>query len=156
MSSMKVTLSMAIAGACAMTMLFGAGASAGGGFSKRSIKGSYATTFQGTVLNESGTPLPIAGTAVITADGQGHISGHESFVFDGAPCTDVASTGTYTVNPDGSGTASFTFSSSTSGCSGSYTQSLVIADSGRIVVLNNTNEGNQISETWRQQGFPPF
>ncbi len=155
MGSMKVTVSMALAAVCAMVMLCAASARAGGGFSQGSIKGSYATTFQGTVI-EDGTPLPIAGTAVITADGAGHIRGHESFVFNGSPCTDVESTGTYTVNPDGSGTTSFMFSSSTQGCSGKYTQSLAIADSGRIVVLNNTNADNQISETWRQQGSPPF
>jgi hypothetical protein len=145
---------MAVIAACAITMLFAASASAGGGFSKRSIKGTYASTFQGFVI-DSGSLLPINGTAVITADGKGKISGHESFVFNGTICTDVASTGTYTVNPDGSGTTSVTFTGSSSACSGAYTQSLAIAESGSIVVLNNTNTANQISETWRRQGSPP-
>lgn len=153
MSSMKVTFGM-LMGACAITMLCG-GASAGGGFSDRSIKGSYASTFQGSVI-QAGSLLPINGTAVFTADGAGHISGHESFVFNGTICTGVTSKGTYTVNSDGSGTTSFTFSSSNPDCSGTYTQSLAIADSGRVVVLNNTNADNQISETWRQQSAPPF
>jgi len=132
-----------------------ADAPAGSGFSKRSIRGSYATTFQGSVIQGSSL-LPINGTAVLTADGDGNISGHESFVFDGTICTDVTSMGTYTVNGDGSGTTSFTFTSTTSACSGTYTQSLVIAESGSVVVLNNTNAGNQISEIWRKQNSSSF
>ena len=154
MIRVKLTLGMAVAGACAITMLSAGGASAGGGFSKRSIRGTYASTFQGSVI-ESSSLLPVNGTAIFTADGKGNISGHESFVFNGTICTDVASTGTYTVNKDGSGTTSFTFTGSTSACSGTYTQNLAIAESGRIIVLNNTNTANQISETWRQQGSPP-
>jgi len=145
---------MAVVAACAITMLSAGGVSAGGGFSKRSITGTYASTFQGSVI-DSGSLLPINGTAIFTADGKGNIKGRESFVFDGTACTNVASVGTYTVNADGSGTTSFIFTGSTSACSGTYTQSLAIAESGSIVVLNNTNTANQISETWRRQGLPP-
>lgn len=147
---------LTIAAAGALIAVQSTRAPAGFGFSKRSIKGSYASTFQGSVV-EGDSVMLLNGTAVLTADGNGHISGHESFVFDGTTiCTGVASTGTYTVNPDGSGTTSVTFTGSTSACSGSYTQSLAIAASGSIVVLNNTNSGNQISETWRQQSSSPF
>jgi len=144
-----------VAAAVALIVVQSAKAPAGPGFSKRSIRGSYASTFQGSVIQGSSL-LPINGTAVFTADGKGNISGHESFVFDGTICASVTSKGTYTVNPDGSGTASFTFTSLTPECSGTYTQSLAIAGSGGIVVLNNTNAGNQISETWRQQNSSPF
>ncbi len=147
---MKIKVGLlTVAAAGALIAVRSAKAPAGFGFSKRSIRGSYASTFQGSVIQGSSL-LPINGTAVLTADGNGNISGHESFVFNGTICTDVASTGTYTVNPDGSGTTSFNFTS-TPECSGTYTQSLAIAESGSIVVLNNTNAGNQISEIWRQQ-----
>lgn len=150
---LKVAL-LTVAGVGALIGVQNARATAAFGFSKRSIKGSYASTFQGSVIQGSSL-LPINGTAVFTADGNGNISGHESFVFDGTICT-ATSKGTYTVNPDGSGTTSFTFTSSTPDCSGTYTQSLAIAESGKIVVLNNTNANNQISETWRQQNSSPF
>jgi hypothetical protein len=146
---------LTVAAAGALLVVQSANAPAGLGFSKRSIRGTYASTFQGSVIQGSAL-LPINGTAVLTADGNGNISGHESFVFDGTICTDATSKGTYTVNSDGSGTTSFTFTSSTPECSGTYTQSLAIAESGRIVVLNNTNANNQISETWRQQNSSPF
>lgn len=145
----KIGLAM-VAAAGALIVVESVQAPAGVGFSKRSIRGSYASTFQGSVIQGSSL-LPINGTAVFTADGKGNIRGHESFVFNGTICTDVSSTGTYTVNPDGSGTTSFTFTSSTPDCSGTYTQSLAIAKSGTIVVLNNTNAENQISEIWRKQ-----
>ena len=147
---MKIRVGLlTVAAAGALIAVRSAKAPAGFGFSKRSIRGSYASTFQGSVIQGSSL-LPINGTAVLTADGNGNISGHESFVFNGTICADVASTGTYTVNPDGSGTTSFKFTS-TPECSGTYTQSLALAESGSIVVLNNTNAGNQISEIWRQQ-----
>jgi hypothetical protein len=146
---------LTVAAAGALIAVQSAKAPAGFGFSRRSIRGSYASTFQGSVI-QGNSLLPINGTAVFTADGNGNIGGHESFVFDGTICTDVTSKGTYTVNPDGSGTASFTFTSLTPECSGTYTQSLAIAESGGIVVLNNTDAGNQISETWRQQNSSPF
>jgi hypothetical protein len=146
-----------VAAAGALIAVQSAKAPAGFGFSKRSIRGGYASTFQGTVI-ENATPLLINGTAVLTADGNGNISGRESFEFDGTVCTNVTTKGTYTVNPDGSGTTSITFTGSSQDCSGSYTQTLAIAASGSIVVLNNTNTNptNQISETWRQQNSSPF
>ncbi|HUA34972.1 MAG TPA: hypothetical protein VMA09_15295 [Candidatus Binataceae bacterium] len=149
----KITLCMVVA-AAAIAMLCRASAHAGG-FSNRSIKGSYASTFQGSVIDGTSL-LPINGTAVITADGKGNISGHESFVFNGTICTNVSSKGIYRVNADGSGTASFVFTGSSLACSGTYTQSLATAESGAIVVLNNTNADNQISEIWRQQNSSPF
>ncbi len=150
---MKIKIGwLTLAAAGALIALQSAKAPAGFGFSKRSIRGSYASTFQGSVVEGSSVML-LNGTAVLTADGNGNISGHETFEFDGTVCTNVTSKGTYTVNPDGSGTTSITFTGSSADCSGTYTQSLAIAESGKIVVLNNTNTnpGNQISETWRKQ-----
>ncbi len=57
----------------------------------------------------------------------------------------------YTVNPDGTGTDSITFTSTTPGCtSGSYTQSLVLGSKGDPVLLSNIN-GDQINEEWHRQ-----
>jgi hypothetical protein len=154
---MKFTsFSAAIFLACAITMMCGPGVSAQDAFSNASINGIYASSFQGSVISGKSL-LPINGTAIVSADGDGNLKGIESFVFNGTACENVVSTGTYTVKGDGRGTASFKFTGLTKSCSGSYSQSFVIAESGRVVVLVNVSPAsNQISEIWRQQGSPPF
>jgi len=71
-------------------------------------------------------------------------------VFVTTPCEATIS-GTYTINPDGSGTDSIAFTTSSPGCaSGTYTQALAIAQRGELVLLSNTN-GDQINEEWHLQ-----
>lgn len=119
-------------------------------FSLRSIRGAYAGRFSGTFFTNSGTLL-MGGTGVFVADGKGNISGHESYSLSGTPCN-AAVTGTYTVNPDGSGTLSAAFNTTDPGCeSGTYTQSLAISDSGHQVVLSNSNPGQVLDEVWNAQ-----
>jgi hypothetical protein len=66
------------------------------------------------------------------------------------PC-EAKLSGTYTINPDGSGANSIAFTTSTPGCtSGTYTQSMAIAQRGELVLLSNTN-GDQINEEWHLQ-----
>jgi hypothetical protein len=50
------------------------------------------------------------GSGIFIADGRGNITGHESYVFNGNPCTATVS-GTYSVNSDGSGNDSITLNS---------------------------------------------
>ena len=144
---------LTIVAASALLCFASAQSSAFPGFSNRNIKGSYAGTFEGVVI-KNGVAPQIAGTGVYTADGKGKFTGQESFVFDGHPCEDVAVTGTYSVNPDGSGSTVLTFTSATPGCSGSVPQKLAIADSGKLVVFVNIGSGQEVTETWRQQGLP--
>jgi len=124
-------------------------ASAQKAFSLSSLKGSYASSFSGQA--NTGTRLvPLTGNGVFFSDGLGNLSGHETYTVNTAVC-DATIKGTYTVNPDGSGTDAITFTTSTAGCvGGSYTQSLVIANSGDLIVLSNTN-GDQINEEWHLQ-----
>jgi hypothetical protein len=85
------------------------------------------------------------GTGVFVSDGAGNLSGHQTYTASTTVC-EAAIKGTYTVNPDGTGTASIHFTSTTPGCKdGSYTQSLVIGNAGALVLLSNTN-GDQIDE----------
>jgi hypothetical protein len=144
---------LTIAAVGAMVALGGARSPAAPGFSTRNIKGAYASVFQGVIVG-SGTPEYLAGTSIINADGKGNLSGHESFVFNGTPCSNVTMSGTYSVNSDGSGSNAVMFSGTTQACSGSYTQEFSIGGSGQIVVLSNSNAGNEVTETWRQQGLP--
>jgi hypothetical protein len=76
------------------------------GFSLKSLKGSYAVGFSGTDL----TVGPIAGTGVITSDGKGALSGTQTIKDGPIVCTESFS-GTYAINPDGTGTGSVTVTS---------------------------------------------
>lgn len=142
-SSLLALVMLAILGATGGT------ARAHRGFSLVSLKGSYAIIFSGKI-NTGTELLPILGTGVIVADGRGHLSGHEAYTVETTPCEATLS-GTYTINPDGSGTVSATFTTSSTGCtSGAYTQSLAIAQRGELVLLSNTN-GDQINEEYHLQ-----
>ncbi|MGO9451726.1 MAG: hypothetical protein ACLQDV_11905 [Candidatus Binataceae bacterium] len=127
----------------------GGKAGAESGFSLVSVKGSYAGIFSGNI-NTGTELLPILGTGVFISDGAGNLTGHETYTVVTTPC-EATIQGTYTVGPDGTGTDSVKFMTSTPGCTGgSYTQSLAIAQSGQLVLLSNTN-GDQINEQWHLQ-----
>ena len=116
------------------------------GFRLSSFKGSYAGIFSG----KTNTGAEVLGTGVFVSDGEGNLSGHETFTIVTSVC-EATIKGTYTVNPDGTGTNSIDFTATTPGCtSGSYTQSLVIGGFGDLVLLSNTN-GDQINEQWHLQ-----
>ncbi|HEV2302290.1 MAG TPA: hypothetical protein VGR91_12040 [Stellaceae bacterium] len=149
---MKLDYSRVVGVAAALATLGGFalnGAAAAGGFSLASLNGSYAAIFSGEVPNGSGS-LPMLGTGVFIADGKGHLRGRETYTLGTAVCEAKVS-GTYRVEPDGRGTAALDFTALTKGCaSGSYTQSLVIARRGSLVLLANTN-GQRIEEEWHRQ-----
>ena len=127
----------------------GSGNAGAAGFSLASMKGSFAGIFSGKI-NTGTQLLAFLGTGIFVADGAGNLTGHETYTVVTTPCNATIK-GTYTVMPDGSGTASVTFTTSTPGCtSGSYTQSLAIAQAGQLVLLSNTN-GDQINEQWHLQ-----
>ena len=130
-------------------------ASAATTFSKSSIKGSYALSF--AVAVGGGAAIDYTGgTGVIVSDGKGNLSGTESYSdTNGKVCTDLTLSGTYTVNPDGTGLANITYSSSSSSdpdCSGSFAQTLSIANGGALVKTTNiaTNVA-QLSGDWTRQ-----
>lgn len=135
--------------AIAMIGLAAKSAGAARGFGLRSLKGTYAGIFTGKAY--TGTDLiPINGSGIYVADGRGNLSGHETYTVDTKAC-DADISGTYKVDPDGSGTDSVTFTTGTAGCSGgSYTQSFAIAKHGKLILMSNTN-GDQITEQWYLQ-----
>jgi hypothetical protein len=136
-----------------MLLILGVGAAtARGGFSMHSLKGGYASTFSGKLNIGGGTLVPIMGTGLFIADGHGHLTGHETYTVDTTVC-DASISGSYTIDPDGTGTDSITFTppaSETNCQGGSYTQSLAIAENRKLVLLSNTN-GDQIDEQWHRQ-----
>ncbi len=121
-------------------------------FSTSSIRGSYGTSYSVALANPSGPTQFLSGTGVYEADGAGHLIGEETTNTNGQVCSGTL-TGTYTVNPNGTGTASVTFTATTPGCSDvSFEQSLVILDSGRIVRVADTMPTEvTIFEEWQKQ-----
>ena len=123
-------------------------------FSQSSIKGSYALSF--AVAVGGGAAIDYTGgTGVIVSDGKGNLSGTESYSdTNGTVCSDLPLSGTYTVNPDGSGLANITYGSGSSGaeCSGTFAQTLSIANGGALVKTTNiaTNVA-QLSGDWTRQ-----
>jgi hypothetical protein len=75
-----------------------------------SLNGAYAAVISGQIATPSG-PIAISGVSMGQYDGQGHYSGVDHIVRAGTqPPTDWRpGTGTYTVNPDCTGTAHITF-----------------------------------------------
>ena len=72
----------------------------------QSFKGCYGFSVSGAILlpQESETPVPVANVGVFYLDGKGNLTGHEVMNFGGTPFYEEIS-GTYTVNPDCTGTA---------------------------------------------------
>lgn len=130
-------------------------ASAKTGFTLRSIKGRYAFSFSVAIPETTGAVDFIGGTGVYKADGAGHLRGTESYnstLNGGHSCSNVAVSGTYTVNPDGTGTDTITLTSSDPTCSGSFSQALVIAEHGKVVKATNIQQGVvSIAGDWTRQ-----
>ena len=79
-------------------------------FSDRSLRGSYAVGISGTVVSVG----PMAGTGLLTGDGRGNLVGTQTISYGTGPCV-LTLAGTYSVNPDGTGTGSVTVTSAVGG-----------------------------------------
>ena len=71
--------------------------------STASLKGTFGLTCQGTLGG-----LPAAEVGVATYDGRGHVVGKSTISLNGTVTTDVPFEGTYTLNADCTGSATFT------------------------------------------------
>ncbi len=118
--------------AAGVALSAGAGGAASG-FSLSSVKGSYGNTFHGT----------IDGTGTLIADGAGKIIGGTETANDGTNSCTGSLSGSYTVNPDGTGTLTVIFTTITTNfgtCpSGSSTShaAIVVVSKKQIEVSGN-------------------
>ena len=119
--------------------------------SLQSVRGTYGVFF---VVTDQGLQQTFSGLAVISADGKGHfVSGTETFNPGRQVCTNGERSGTYTVNANCTGTTSVTFTGQTEGCSGSFTQSMVIFGKGNLIKLISTAPGVvTLTEEWQRLG----
>lgn len=79
------------------------------GCSNATIQGTYAFTIHGTILNLDGSTLLVDGLAKTTFDGKGNLTQLDAVAVNGNVAPGWASnTGTYSVNPDCTGTFTVT------------------------------------------------
>ena len=105
------------------------------GFTNRDFKGDYAFHLDG-VLTSSGTPVVAAYDAAVgrlTADGAGNITQGTRSLSANGTIIDETFTCTYNVSPDGTGTATCTFS-----VFGLTTLDIVLVDDGDEFYFNLT------------------
>ncbi|HSS96640.1 MAG TPA: hypothetical protein VLK33_06415 [Terriglobales bacterium] len=104
-------------GSLAFSLACGGGSSNGGGFgsgggtgsfSNASLSGQYTYQLKGYSLS-SQSPFREAG--VFTADGSGHLTNLVDDIAGGGSASTASTTGSYQINPEGSGTLTMNFSS---------------------------------------------
>ena len=103
------------------------------------LEGSFVRRDIGFVIAPNGAALPLAGVSLVTFDGNGTFTSTGSASLNGTQSESTA-TGTYTVNPDCTGTYS---SLSSTGRAG--TAFFVIADNGNEIHILPTNPGASIT-----------
>jgi hypothetical protein len=87
--------------------------SSNGQCSNRTLHGAYGCSVQGVLLNIPGLPpeATFVGVLTYTFDGKGNLTGTEHVVVNGSPFNPgfLANSGTYSVNPDCTGTETISF-----------------------------------------------
>ena len=111
-----------------------------------SFQGSYALKFTGKTRSGN----PDSGTGVITANGAGKVTGGKLTENKNGTVCQFGLSGTYTVNPNGTGTLNLTGSPSTISCSLHSMTSSVLFDMGKGVAAVNTMGGVAIGELTKQ------
>jgi hypothetical protein len=97
------------------------------GCSTATLSGDYGFIFQGfDTLRAGANSVPFAGAGVMAFDGAGDVSISFATALNGKISTGATGTGTYTINSDCTGTASFT-----TGDAAGETLNLVIVGGGR-------------------------
>jgi hypothetical protein len=98
---------------------FGARAMAGSGppFNQKNLKGDYALSLSGTDTSCASIPCPVAITGQFTSDGKGGVTSGSLSISDGTQyCTAAFSSGSYSINKDGTGSIGVFVQSSGSQC----------------------------------------
>lgn len=75
-------------------------------FKPSDLRGDYSFHFQGTLIQGTNA-LPIAAVGVLTLDGEGKVTKATRFLNVAGVVVKQSATGTYTLEPDGTGTATF-------------------------------------------------
>jgi hypothetical protein len=106
------------------------------------VNGVYGFTLQGAKLGGPGPVGPQVGVALTDFDGKGGLTQIDTVTINGivvADFTHAAATGTYTINPDCTGTFSITFTDGRP----PITVALVVVDNGNEIDTVVTSAGGQ-------------
>ena len=144
---------LVIAMVLGVSILAGLGtSSAGTEFTSYSLRGTYRVTFSGFSVTSGRLE---SGIGIFVADGLGHITGTEVFNRGTGTATAVCNVtvaGTYSINPNGTGTLQATFTSPTPGCSGEFKSALMLYDGSDLVRSISTDPSFvTVNEEWRRQ-----
>lgn len=117
---------------------------ASSGFTNANLSGGYAFGVSGATNN-----FIVGGSGVITADGNGNLTGGEETENDGGISCHLSLAGTYTVNSNGAGTATVTVTpdaaSVAKGCGGGVADlSLALGNAGSSLILAG-QDANSVS-----------
>ncbi len=102
---LAVTLFATILASAGFLMVWAAPASAAGAYSIADLKGDYGFTEQG----EIGQGCPLVSAGRLTADGAGTVTGSAITNVCGGRVWSITYRGSYTMNPDGTGTLTLTY-----------------------------------------------
>ena len=111
------------------------------GCSAATLKGKYATTFSGFLVDNGNQPF--YGEGVVTFDGTGNLSGPLNFSENGVPTLDAPYTATYTVNSDCTGVAN--------GTNGSDSFAFVIVEHGAQVLATDITPPDTLNVDFKRQ-----
>lgn len=122
----------------ALACTFAGGAFSQSGFTNQDFRGTYAYSFEGTLIRVStNTPIPVVALGTFTLDGEGKVTKAVRHINVGGQLVRETATGTYSVGPDGVGTATF----------------IVIPLAGEPPVVPPTREVFHVVFRDRQRGF---
>ena len=114
----------------------------------RGLAGNYGIFFVGQSVPSL---QPESGIGVAILDDHGTVTGIETFN-TGTQICDVTLTGTYTVDPNGTGRMSIGSVSPIAGCSFTFNASFVILEGGALLKLIGTDPGFVVlNEEWRRR-----
>ena len=115
------------------------------------LTGSYGFSQLGSVVGIAPAPIPAADVGIFHADGKGNLSGSEIVNVGGRHFSDTFTDGKYQVNPDCTGTASWTAVFSDGRPAEKRSASLVVTDHFKEVHILSTGPGAVLVGIARKQ-----
>lgn len=123
----------------------------GHGCSAAKIRGTYAFFQQGSIVGIAPLPVPAADVGIFHADGNGNMTGSEVVNAGGQVFSDTFTDGVYEVNPDCTGTATWTAVFSDGRPPQTRTASLVVTDKFEEIYILSTAPGTVLVGTARKR-----
>lgn len=115
------------------------------------IRGTYGFSQLGSIVGAAPIPIPAADVGIFHADGKGGLSGSEVVNVGGQIFSDTFTDGEYVVNPDCTGTATWTAVFSDGRPPQTRKASLVVSDKFEEIHILSTAQGTVLVGTARKQ-----